>query len=66
MQISPHEHPDGSQWPTEEAYKECVDSFHATEEEAEPDPSTCDSNIVPHHRKQGQHLSACLDFPADS
>ena len=47
VQVSPHEHADGSQWPTEEAYKECVDSFHATEEEAEPDPSTCDSNIVP-------------------
>ena len=47
VQVSPHEHPDGSQWPTEEAYKECVDSFHATEEDAEQEPSTYDSNIVP-------------------
>ena len=47
VQVSPYEHPDGSQWPTEEAYKECVDSFHATEEEAEQEPSTYDSNIVP-------------------
>ena len=41
------QNPDGSQWPSEEAYKGCVDSFLATEEEAEQEPSTYDSNIVP-------------------
>ena len=66
VQVSPHEHQDGSQWPTEEAYKECVDSFHATEEEAEQEPSTYDSNIVPPSQDQGLNFSACLDSQADS